>query len=193
MAQEIGGEWESLCLRVRRSDSTVLSSHVLSERLAETRGLPSATPEINRTPTMGTPRNSPLQGVDSPASCSAAFEELGRWIYAKVTDHVASGEGDEWCEEVMERAHKLGLALWETYEPEKHGSMDAEAGEDFIWWWGHLPVGWQSSRSAVEFVGIDGKPETDPNKCGFLRINNPAALREPNDEMTSPRPTPSDD
>lgn len=73
------------------------------------------------------------------------FETLGRTIYAKVTGHIGAGEGDEWCEEIMDQAFKLGLAKREIYDPETHGqNIGAEPGEDVIWTWGFLPKDWQT-------------------------------------------------
>lgn len=104
------------------------------------------------------------------------FSLLGRAILAKVTGHVGCGEGDEWCDEVMEEAKKLGLVRYEPYNPEVHGEGEWIEGRDFIWWWGFLPQGWQTGRPPIEFLNVSGEPETDPSKCGFLRINDRQAL-----------------
>jgi len=100
------------------------------------------------------------------------FEMLGRTIYAKVTGHVGCGEADEWCEEVMEEAAKIGLCERVPYNPDLHGEMDCEPEMASIWWWGFLPEGWQTTKPPIEFLNVMGEPETDPGKCGFLVIND---------------------
>lgn len=85
--------------------------------------------------------------MDTP-SHDPLFASLGRRFYAKITSHVAAGECDEWCEEVMTMATDLGLAKREPYEPEIHGSIDAEPGVDWIWTWSHLPEGWETEKRA---------------------------------------------
>lgn len=71
-----------------------------------------------------------------------AFASLGRYIFDKVTDHVACGECDEWCEEAMTHAEKLGLALREYWNPEKHSHIDGSPGT-WVWTWKHLPDNWR--------------------------------------------------
>ncbi len=90
---------------------------------------------------------------------STLFEQLGRAVLAKVTNHVGCGEGDEWCDEVMEEARKLGLCARETYDPEVHGhDIDAEPGEDIIWTWRFLPDDWRSAKPPVEFLNVHDEP-----------------------------------
>lgn len=99
------------------------------------------------------------------------FEMLGRSIYAKVTGHVGCGEGDEWCEEVMEEAEKLGLARREVFDPEIHGhEIDAEPGEDVIWTWAFLPEGWQTTNDARALSRLNAKTEGPPTETSNEEI-----------------------
>lgn len=107
---------------------------------------------------------------------AVAFEMFGRAIFSKVTGHIGSGEGDEWCHEVMEDATKLGLCHRVPYDPDLHGEMEFVPHEDYIWWWGFLPDGWQTKKPPIEFLNARGEPETDLSKRGFLVINDPRFL-----------------
>ena len=107
----------------------------------------------------------------------ALFAILGRRLYAKITSHVGDGECDEWCEEVMEMAAEIGLAKREIYDPEIHGSIDAEPGADTIWTWRHLPDGWQTGKPVVEFIDlVTGDEQPDLSKRGVLIIHDSAAV-----------------
>jgi len=129
-------------------------------------------------------------GAIETTALFSLFEMLGRTIYAKVTGHVGCGEADEWCEEVMEEAEKIGLARREVFDPEIHGhEIDAEPGEDVIWTWGFLPEGWQTTKPPVEFLNVMGEPETDPGKCGFMVINDARALSRQNVTVQPPPET----
>jgi hypothetical protein len=74
---------------------------------------------------------------------AAAFEKLGRMVFAKAAELVADGDCDEWAEEIMEMAVPLALAKREIYSPALHGEINAEPGTA-IWSWRHLPEGWDA-------------------------------------------------
>lgn len=108
-----------------------------------------------------------------PHNLPTLFSDFGRRLFAKITEHTAAGECDEWCEEAMELATKLGLARQETYDPELHGSIDAEPGSSLIWTWRHLPAGWRTDKPAAEFINpATGEPQTDLSERGVLGIHN---------------------
>lgn len=63
------------------------------------------------------------------------FAKLGYEMYRRVTSAVAEANGDEWCDQIMEEAERIGLARKEQYDPEVHGDgVNAERG-DIIWFW----------------------------------------------------------
>lgn len=102
----------------------------------------------------------------------ACFSVLGRELFAKIAGHVADGEGDEWCHEVMEKAAALGIVRREEYSREKHGhlNLDAEPG-DLVWMWDHLPPGWQTGTHCWESVTMDGQRiDPGPSQRQYLRI-----------------------
>lgn len=105
------------------------------------------------------------------------FAILGRRLYASITSHVADGECDEWCEDVMEMATEIGLAKREQYDPEIHGSIDAEPGVSTIWTWRHLSGGWKTEKPAVEFIApATGAEQLDLSQRGVLIIHDSAAV-----------------
>jgi hypothetical protein len=102
----------------------------------------------------------------------AAFETLGRELFVKVAGHVADGECDEWCEEVMDLAVKHGLARREEWNAQDHPHIEGSPG-DLIWTWRHLPDGWKEGKPAWEFTTMDGQRiQSDPTKRGYLHIYN---------------------
>ena len=77
----------------------------------------------------------------------------------------------------MEMAAEIGLARRELYNPEIHGSIDAEPGESTIWTWRHLPDGWKTEKPAVEFIHpATGAEQLDLTKRGVLIIHDSAAV-----------------
>ena len=63
------------------------------------------------------------------------YAKLGYEMYRRVTSAVAEASGDEWCDQIMEEAERIGLARKEQYDPEVHGDgVNAERG-DIIWFW----------------------------------------------------------
>lgn len=68
----------------------------------------------------------------------ASAHQLGLQLLDRAKEVCAEGDWDEWSEEVMELAEKLGVGNVRrvAYDPAVHGEgIEAEAG-DLIWWWG---------------------------------------------------------
>ena len=65
------------------------------------------------------------------------FSKFGRdiWEWVKTKDDLF---GFEESEEIMEIAHKHGLVKRVIYDPEKHGEVDADPGDE-IWYSGDNP------------------------------------------------------
>lgn len=45
---------------------------------------------------------------------------------------------DEWSEDVLPLAERAGLCRRVIYDPEIHGTIESEPGDE-IWWWGDAP------------------------------------------------------
>jgi hypothetical protein len=63
---------------------------------------------------------------------------LGEQLLARAKQSCTDESIDEWAQETLELAEKLGQVggvRQEIYDPAKHGSIDAVAGEDLIWTW----------------------------------------------------------
>lgn len=103
-----------------------------------------------------------------PTSLNSMFTTFGWQLFMAITNRVADGQCDEWCEDAMEKAVSIGLARKERYNPSVHGDMEADAG-DAIWTWNHLPAaGW---NKAVEFIDPStGEPQPDLSKRGVLHL-----------------------
>ena len=114
-----------------------------------------------------------------------AFCELGVWLFAKVSDHVADGECDEWCDEVMKQAVKLGLARREEWNLAQHSHIDGDPG-DLVWSWDHLPEGWRDGKPIWEFTTEDRKRiESDASKRGVLVIHDRRQFGNPEGTVVS--------
>lgn len=62
---------------------------------------------------------------------------LGDWVLDRAKEVCARGDTDEWTEEVLTCAERLGVGNVQrvAYDPAKHGEVDAEPGQ-LVWWWG---------------------------------------------------------
>jgi hypothetical protein len=70
------------------------------------------------------------------------YAELGQQLLERAKQSCTDESIDEWAQETLELAEKLGQVggvRQEIYDPAKHGSIDAVAGEDLIWTWDSQP------------------------------------------------------
>ena len=62
------------------------------------------------------------------------YQQFGKDVWKWVRDHYPDCCSED-AEDIMELAGKHGLAKRVSYDPRKHGDIEADVG-DTIWFWG---------------------------------------------------------
>ena len=63
------------------------------------------------------------------------FHRFGRQVWRMITDLGGDFCGEEISEEILPMAVSAGLCKRVVFDPELHGDMEAEPGDE-VWWWG---------------------------------------------------------
>ena len=66
------------------------------------------------------------------------FHQFGQQVWGMITNLGGEFCGNEISEDILPMAESAGLCERVIYDPELHGQLDADPGDE-VWWWGDAP------------------------------------------------------
>jgi hypothetical protein len=109
---------------------------------------------------MSSPNETPVASrAENPTPQKERFAAFGKELFDKYCEQIRDSGGSEATEEAMELAEKYDLVRKVIYDSQQHGEgLEAEPGEDWIWWWGHLKAPSVSDGGTSPASGVSSEP-----------------------------------